>query len=109
MPIRRGVHRPLEDAADGLIKQSLAGVTKHSEKSDILTPWKEQERLRREVYQASGAPDSAIRRGVFHRVANQTRPDLNSRDGVVRARRTSTLGAFVAEHGSGLRDTETDD
>jgi hypothetical protein len=78
--LRRGVHAPLEEAADAIIKESLKGVTKHSEKSDILTPWKQAERYRREVYPRSGVPDST-RKGNFHRVVNPTRPDLNSREG----------------------------
>ena len=62
--IRRGVHRLLEDEANRLIKESLQGVTKHSEKADILTPWKEQARYRREVYVSTGVPDSAMRLGM---------------------------------------------
>jgi hypothetical protein len=64
----------------------MAGITKQSEKSDILTPWKELDRQRREVYVESGIPDPANRRGTFHRVANMERPDLNSREGHARAR-----------------------
>lgn len=94
MPIRRGVHRPLEDAADALIKQSLKGVTRHSEKSDILTPWKEQERKRREVLVPSGSPDASVRSGIFHRVINTARPELNSRDGIVRGRRINAHATF---------------
>lgn len=99
MPMRRGIHRPLEDEADRLIRESLRGVTKHSEKADILTPWKEADRHRREVYVASGAPDAAIRKGIFHRASNPARPELNSRDGIARGRPRgrSTLSAFVDE------------
>ena len=89
MPIRRGVHAGLEAEANRLIKESLAGVTKHSEKADILTPWKEQDRYRREVYVATGVPDSSTRRGMFGRALNRSRPELNSRDGVARPRTTS--------------------
>ena len=77
MPLRRGPHAALEEAANALIKESLVGVTKHSAKSDILTPWKEAERYRREVYVASGVPDASTRRGIFHRVTNPTKPELN--------------------------------
>lgn len=100
-PLRRGVHRPLEDEANRLIRESLKGVTKHSEKSDLLTPWKDAERHRREVYPLSGVADPAIRRGMFNRVANPSRPELNSRDGIARARQgvTASLQAFVDEHG----------
>jgi hypothetical protein len=79
MPLRFGVHADLEAAADAMIKQSLAGVTRHVDKSDILTPWKEQERRRREVYVPSGTPDSSNREGIFHRVTNPGSPHLNSR------------------------------
>jgi hypothetical protein len=95
-----GVHRTLEDEADRLIKQSLAGVTSHKAKSDILTPWKDAERHRREVYTQAGVPDEAVRKGMFGRVANRSRPDLNSRDGLARANRfSSSLASFVDEHG----------
>lgn len=100
MPLRRGAHRLLEEEANRLIRESLRGVTKHSEKSDILTPWKEGERRRREVYVASGAPEAHMRRGMFHRVANATRPDLNSREGIAPPRRgISSLRNFVDGHG----------
>lgn len=99
-PLRRGTHLPLEDEANRLIRESLKGVTKHSAKSDILTPWKEQERRRREVYVAAGSPDPATRKGMFHRALNTTKPELNSRDGISRARsfgknRTASLSAFI--------------
>lgn len=99
---RRGVHPQLEKAANEMLRQSMAGVTKHSEKSDILTPWKEQDRYRREVYVENGTPDPIMRRGNFHRSHNAARPDLNSRDGVTRGGRTrefgSGLSGFHAEH-----------
>ena len=99
MVIRRGVHRPLEDEANRIIKESLAGVTKHSEKSDILTPWKEQARMRREVYVTSGTPDKSIRHGMFNRVVNPMKPELNSRMGVARPRDfAKSLSDFVGEH-----------
>lgn len=83
--IRYGVHRTLEDEANRLIRESLAGVTSQSAKSDILTPWKEQDRLSREVYNGTGFPDPAIRQGMFHRAYNSAYPHLNSRDGIARA------------------------
>lgn len=89
MPIRRGTHLPLEDAATALLKESLRGVTRHADKSDLLTPWKEQERRRREVYVPSGTPDPAIRSGIFYRGTNPSSPHLNSRGGIVRGRRIS--------------------
>jgi hypothetical protein len=76
------------------------GITKHSAKSDILTPWKEAERHRREVYPTSGVADAAVRSGVFHRALNTTRPELNSREGIARARTNigGSLAQFVADH-----------
>lgn len=78
-----GIHQQLEDAATELIRKSLEGVTSMSAKSDILTPWKEQDRRRREVYTESGVPDGALRRGMYHRAWNSRRPHLNSVDGKV--------------------------
>lgn len=102
MPLRRGTHAGLEAEANRMLRESLRGVTKHSAKSDILTPWKEAERYRREVYVASGVPDASTRRGNFHRVTNPTRPELNSRDGISRPRASGsvTLQTFVDDHGN---------
>ena len=97
---RIGIHPELEREANLLLKQSLKGVTSFSEKSDILTPWKEKDRARREVPVPSGVPDTANRRGIYGRARNASRPDLNSRDGVVRASRTGgTLSSFILENG----------
>lgn len=81
--IHSGVHQQLEDAATELIRESLEGVTSMSAKSDILTPWKEVDRRRREVYTADGVPDGAVRRGMYHRAWNSRHPHLNSVDGKV--------------------------
>lgn len=78
MILRYGKHAPMEDAADEILRQHLSTVTKHSEKSDILTPWKEQARKSREVYVPSGTPDASLRRGNFHRSLNNSMPHLNS-------------------------------
>lgn len=78
MILRTGVHAPLEDAANEILRQHLSGITKHSDKSDILTPWKEQSRRGREVYVPSGTPDAALRRGSYHRSANLSAGHLNS-------------------------------
>lgn len=85
-----GVHPALEAAADALIYASLRGVTSQSEKSDILTPWKQQDRLSREVYSKSGTVDPRIRRGMYHREPNRTRPHLNSREGFAPPARDSS-------------------
>lgn len=99
--VRRGIHRPMEDEANRIIRESLIGVTKHSDKADILTPWKEQARYRREVYVQSGVPDESIRKGMFNRVVNPIKPELNSRDGIARPRTgsTSSLSDFVDANG----------
>jgi hypothetical protein len=82
--LHSGVHQPLDDAATELIRQSLEGVTSMSEKSDVLTPWKEMDRRRREVYTVEGAPDGAVRRGMYHRAWNSSAPHLNSVEGRAR-------------------------
>lgn len=85
--VRNGVFLPLEKIADELIYGSLRGITSQSEKKDILTPWKEMDRKSREVMAKSGTVDPAIRKGMFHRAANPTKPYLNSRDGIAPAYR----------------------
>lgn len=95
---RYGVHLPLEEEATRLIRESLRGVTSHEAKADILTAWKETDRRRREVYTASGSPDGAVRRGMFHRGLNASRPELNSRGGHAQPR-SDSLAAFTQEHG----------
>jgi len=82
--LHSGVHQQLDDAATELIRQSLEGVTSMSEKSDILTPWKDADRKRREVYSEEGIPDGALRRGMYHRAWNSLYPHLNGADGKVR-------------------------
>lgn len=99
---RYGVHQALEAEANRIIKESMAGVTSQSAKSDILTPWKEKDRRDREVYTDGGVPDAAVRKGMYHRAWNQSSPHLNSRDGVVRGTRiVSSMTRFVQENGLG--------
>jgi hypothetical protein len=98
--IRFGVHKPLEDVANEMIRKSLEGVTSMAEKSDILTPWKEQDRRNREVYNAIGVPDPSTRKGLYHRVRNAGYDHLNSRDGIVRGHRTQSLSDFVRDNAS---------
>lgn len=98
--VHSGIHAPLEDAANALIFGSLKGVTSQSAKSDVLTPWKEQDRRSREVLARSGVVDAQVRRGMYHRVANPGAPHLNSRDGVARGHRTASYqlqGDWVAQ------------
>lgn len=109
--VHYGVHRHLEDAANALIKESLAGVTRHRDKSDILTARKEEDRRNREVYVPSGTPDPSQRRGVFTRAWNRERPELNSRDSVgggwrAPVRRTSSLAEHMAVYGTFEDDDE---
>ena len=100
--LRYGVARALEDEANAILRASLTNV-RAPEKMDILTPWKEQQRRRREIFVATGTPDPAVRQGVFSRRTNPARPHLNSRDGIVpprpgelrRSDSTSTLSSFV--------------
>jgi len=72
----------LEDAANALLYPALASITRHADKSDILTPWKEHDRRKREIYVTSGTPDPALRRGIFTRAANSEHPHLNSVEGM---------------------------
>jgi hypothetical protein len=82
--IRYGVHATLEEVADELIFGQLRTITSREEKSDVLTPWKEKNRISHETYNYTGFPESSIRQGMFHRVLNRARPYLNSRDGLAR-------------------------
>jgi hypothetical protein len=81
MPLRSGVHAELEAAANEMLRISLKEVTRHADKSDILTPWKEQSRRSREVYVVDGTPDGSVRRGIFTRGWNSEAPHLNSVEG----------------------------
>ena len=85
MRLRSGVNLALEEQANDLLRDALRGVP-HGE-NDVLTPWKETDRRKHEVYVASGTPDPAVRRGVYHRAYNRAQPELNSRDGFCRPRR----------------------
>lgn len=80
--MRYGVHPLLEAEADRLIRESLRGITKHSEKADVITDFKRKKIRGREIYVESGVPDSSIRRGMFHRRANPVQTHLNSREGL---------------------------
>lgn len=93
-----GVHALLEAEADALIKLSMRGQTKPSEKSDVLTPWKQDHRRKHEVYPNSGVADPSIRRGMFDRAANDVSTHLNSIDG-----HAPTLGGGVV-HAQGQPD-----
>ena len=102
MRMHHGVHRVLEDEANRLLKESLRGVTRYRDKSDILTPWKEKNRAKREILTSTGVPEPTIRQGMFNRRHNPARPDLNSRDGLAQSRNRGmgTLQTFVQEYGA---------
>jgi hypothetical protein len=87
MPLRNGTHAPLEEVADEMLRESMRGIT-HAD-HDILTRWKLADRKRHELHVDSGTPDASVRRGNFWRRYNPDRPDLNSREGMVRSRRAS--------------------
>jgi hypothetical protein len=103
MAMRFGTHPLLEAESNRIIRESLKGVTAFSAKKDILTPWKEGQAHRREVYSHTGVPDPSVRQGLYRREGNSARPDLNSRDGVMRPRPRgmSTLEQFVQENSDG--------
>jgi hypothetical protein len=83
--LRSGRCEDLEALADEMIRRSLTGVTKYSDKSDILTPWKLTMRQRREVLTSSGFPDAAIRKGMYKRAANTQKLELNCLAGETKA------------------------
>lgn len=97
--LRSGTFEAIESLADEMIRRSLTGVTKYADKADVLTPWKMQMRQRREVLTSSGFPDSSIRRGMYKREANATKPELNSREGIARARTRSSNVHSEQYHG----------
>jgi len=95
---KHGIHPELEAEADRIIRESLRGVTARSEKSDILTPWKEQDRRSREVYNTNGVAEATTRQGMFHRSWNPARPELNSVDGsAARPRRIPNIDYLGGE------------
>jgi hypothetical protein len=95
--LKFGVHRELEAVANELLRQSLMGVTSMAAKSDLLTPWKEQDRKNREVYSNTGTADPSLRRGMYHRAWNSRDAHLNSRDGSTRGHRTGTYSDVDTE------------
>ena len=99
MRLRHGVWEEVEAQADKIIFEHLATITRPADKADVLTPWKEDVRCRREVYVSStpttgegaapstgdtyggGVPDRAIFTGMFDRATNELRPWLNAQPG----------------------------
>jgi hypothetical protein len=98
MRLRNGVSRALEDEADRLLRESLAGVTSRSAKSDILTEWKYEDRISKEVYTSTGFADPAVRKGMYRRSWNRRYPHLNSRDGFYPSKRVQNgLDSYVGD------------
>lgn len=86
--LKSGIDWTLEEAANEILREHLAPLPR-SQKTDVLTEWKEQNRKSKEVYASGGQVDPAIRRGMFHRAWNRDQPHLNSRDGHTRPRRVT--------------------
>lgn len=104
--MRHGVHPILEAEANRILKEGLSSVTRHQDKADILTPWKQWDRRSHEVFSPTGVVD-AQRAGVFGRAVNPTRPELNSRPSGFHApslnpngtgRGEFSLAQFIEEH-----------
>jgi hypothetical protein len=96
-----GINEDLEAQANEIIRKSLEGVTKYSEKADILTPWKEQDRKKHEVLTPTGLANPMQRQGTYGRVANLERASLNSREGVsgLLSHRPRPIQAWLLEQG----------
>lgn len=92
MRLRHGVCHQLEDEADRIINEALAQITSREAKSDVLTAWKLEDRMTREVLTSTGVADPAVRRGMFRRAWNPKHGHLNSRDGHYPVRRFVTDG-----------------
>lgn len=100
MRLRNGTCKELEAQADELIRLSLVGVTSREAKSDILTPWKQQDRWDHEVYVSSGTADPSVRMGQFSRAWNPKYPHLNSRLGHYPVRRAQDgLDTYTGDDG----------
>lgn len=102
--VRYGVHMPLEQVADELLRTSMIGETSRDAKSDILTPWKLANRLAAEIYTSSGTPDPSLRLGIFSRDRNLTKPYLNSCDGAITGHRGMLSGGTVETYEAGEED-----
>jgi hypothetical protein len=98
MRLHYGIHVELEEAANELLRKEVADLPR-SQKMDLLTPWKERDRLSREVYNSEGIPDGSLRRGMFHRAWNPQHTHLNSRDATGYQLKLDTVTAYVSEQG----------
>jgi hypothetical protein len=85
----------------------LAGVTSREAKSDVLTPWKLEDRYNHEVYTSAGVADPAVRRGIYGRAWNRKHQHLNSRDGHYPVRPAQNgLDTYVSDGGGGGSDDD---
>lgn len=101
VPFRPGVNTQLEAMADELLYAVTITLSKQSDKADILTPWKQENRRSHEVYNSTGIADPATRLGMFHRPINTVQRWLNSRDGVAQVgglRRPWFEGTAIEQH-----------
>jgi len=103
-----GKWEAVEDQADEWIRKSFEGTTKYSEKAMILTPWKLQMREQREVLTSNGYPEKSIRSGMYNRCANTSNGELNSRDGIARARScgSGVPRTYRQEYGKAMQGDE---
>jgi hypothetical protein len=105
MPMRYGIHAPLEEAADNLLRQSMQGI-RHAD-HDILTKWKLADRKKHEISPSEGFADGAVRRGNYWRAYNPAKPELNSREGSSPARTMTNSGRFWSDSFDGFQDAES--
>ncbi|PPS89534.1 DUF7236 family protein [Streptomyces sp. MH60] len=91
--VRHGVDPELEAQADALLRQSFLDQPDPEAKSLILTQYKLQNRLKREVFVPGGTPDGAVRKGSFHRSINRRYPHLNATEGAARPQHRIPLKA----------------
>lgn len=98
-PVKAGVDEDLEAQADALIYAETRAAV-HSEKRDILTPWKEQNRKGHEVLMPQ-VVDASTRQGTFTRAYNPVQRHLNSVEGVagLRPRGVRPQHAHMVEYG----------
>lgn len=90
--VRTGLHKPLEDAANEILRQWASGITRNADKADVLTPWKEHDRRSREIYVNSGFPDGALRRGIFSRAGVDRESGLGHLSSVEGQKAPKSLG-----------------
>lgn len=98
-----GVNPHLEAEADAIIRAATV-KQRAAEKTDILTPWKADNRRRHEVYPNGGIADSSVRQGMYERASNPTSPHLNSTDGHAPALGRGTVHGVGYDRSFSLHD-----